>query len=441
MTKAQDYNQRSLFALRTGERRGSTRVGLQRLLLLRGLVTLAGLVGTFVFHAFSPLALPFPAVAVLLLVITISLAIGAWRVRHASLITQNELIFNLFLDVALIVFLLIFTGGASNPLISYLLVTLAVAATLLSTVWASLFALIAMAVYTTFLVIGITTDVHSSHMMQSFQTHLVGMWVTFMVSALLITLFVGRMASAIRTREMTLASFRENEMRNEQLVAIGTLAAGTAHALGTPLSTMSVLLSDAEDLSAEDTQLLREQVKRCRRSLDQLTGFYHKSGQQDQQETITQMQSDIADYIINIHPKAPVQFNLSNDCLDAMVNHDLTIRHAIINIIENAIRAALNEVSVSFTRDERQPDMLLIDIEDDGPGIPAQVMENMGDPFISTKQGNMGLGIFLANASIQRHNGTIEMYNKPGGGAQTLIRVPLARSEVTGNSPDSYSEE
>jgi len=437
MTKAPHQKHRSLFALKAGETRGSTRVGLQRLLFLRGLVTLAGLVGTFVFHAFSPLALPLPAVAILLLVITISLAIGAWRVRHASLITQNELILNLFLDVSLIVFLLIFTGGASNPLISYLLVTLAVAATLLSTAWASLFALIAMAIYTTFLVIGMTTDVHSSHMMQSFQTHLVGMWVTFMVSALLITLFVGRMASAIRTREMTLASFRENEMRNEQLVAIGTLAAGTAHALGTPLSTMSVLLSDTEHLSPEDTQLLKEQVKRCRRSLDQLTGFYHKSEQQDQQETIARMQSEIADYIVNIHPKAPIVFNTQTACADLMINHDLTIRHAIINIIENAIRAANSEVSVSFALDERQSDMLLIDIEDDGPGIPAQVMENMGEPFISTKQGNMGLGIFLANASIQRHNGTIEMYNKPGGGARTLIRVPLAESTDSAVSPDS----
>jgi two-component system sensor histidine kinase RegB len=73
---------------------------------------------------------------------------------------------------------------------------------------------------------------------------------------------------------------------------------------------------------------------------------------------------------------------------------------------------------------------LLIDIEDDGPGIPAHVMENMGEPFISTQQGNMGLGIFLANASIQRHNGTIEMYNKPGGGARTLIRVPLSDADT-----------
>lgn len=431
MTKERLKRQRSLFTFKPGESRGSTRVGLQRLLFLRGLVTLAGLVGTFVFHAFSPLALPLPAVAILLLIITISLAIGAWRVRHASLITQNELIINLFLDVALIVFLLIFTGGASNPLISYLLVTLAVAATLLSTAWASLFALLAMAIYTTFLVIGMTTDVHSSHMMQSFQTHLIGMWVTFMVSALLITLFVGRMASAIRTREMTLASFRENEMRNEQLVAIGTLAAGTAHALGTPLSTMSVLLSDAEDLSPEDTQLLKEQVKRCRRSLDQLTGFYHKSEQQDQHQTIARMQSEIADYIVNIHPKAPIVFHIEETCVDEIVNHDLTIRHAIINIIENAIRAANSEVCVSFTVDERQTGMLLIDIEDDGPGIPAQVMENMGEPFISTKQGNMGLGIFLANASIQRHHGSIEMYNQPGGGARTLIRVPLATTTET----------
>ena len=60
------------------------------------------------------------------------------------------------------------------------------------------------------------------------------------------------MANAIKVRELNLAEARENEIRNEQLVAIGTLAAGTAHALGTPLSTMAVLLTELDKLDAED---------------------------------------------------------------------------------------------------------------------------------------------------------------------------------------------
>jgi len=74
------------------------------------------------------------------------------------------------------------------------------------------------------LILGIVMDEHSEHM-PNFQLHLVGMWVTFVVSAALITTFVSRMAAAIRSRELTLAKARENELRNEQLVAIGSLAA------------------------------------------------------------------------------------------------------------------------------------------------------------------------------------------------------------------------
>ena len=66
-----------------------------------------------------------------------------------------------------------------------------------------------------------------------------------------------------------------------------------------------------------------------------------------------------------------------------------------------------------------------ISINDDGPGIPTKVMENMGEPFISTRKDSMGLGIFLANAAVQRLGGTIEMFNLKIGGALTLIKLPL----------------
>ena len=69
-------------------------------------------------------------------------------------------------------------------------------------------------------------------------------------------------------------------------------------------------------------------------------------------------------------------------------------------------------------------------ITDDGPGIPDEVMENLGEPFISLRNQGMGLGIYLANASIQRLGGTIEMSNVTGG-ARTRITLPIEPLPLT----------
>lgn len=413
----------------------SSRQALLRLLLLRLLVTLLSIAGALVFHAFSPLVVPVSLLAALVAAILISIAMGFWRLRQAVVISQRELFGQLLLDAIFLVAILFYTGGASNPLISYLLVLLAVGATLLTQSYVNIFAVSSIVLYTSFLVSELQNE-HSDHMGANFQLHLVGMWVTFVVSAVLITLFVTRMAAAIRSRELTLAKARENEMRNEQLVAIGTLAAGTAHALGTPLSTMSVLLNDLDKLSEEelrqaeikaDITLLRQQVTRCKESLNQLTRFYNKAdGRNSPYAVLSGFIEDIRDYIVNIHPRANVSFRIPESAKAVLVSSDLTLRHAVINIIENAIKAAKSIVTVNVVIADSPGEFIEILIQDDGPGIPATVMENMGEPFISTRKDSMGLGIFLANAAMQRAGGNIEMFNLKSGGAMSIIRLPQA---------------
>jgi two-component system sensor histidine kinase RegB len=82
-------------------------------------------------------------------------------------------------------------------------------------------------------------------------------------------------------------------------------------------------------------------------------------------------------------------------------------------------------VEVSFQIVGEEPPLLEISVNDDGPGIPSEVMENMGEPFITRHKESMGLGIFLANAAIQHLGGKIEMFNLKVGGALTLIKLPL----------------
>lgn len=420
------------------------RLGLERLLLLRAFITVAAIAAMMVVQFYSDLDIPFQFILFTVFAIALSLALGVWRLVNSQVMSHAELFAHLMIDLLLLFVVLLNTGGASNPLISYLLVLLAVTATILPWAYVNGFAALSIAFYTFFILLDLEVEHDSGHESMSqevtFQLHLVGMWVIFVVSAILISVFISRMASAIKVREANLAKARENEIRNEQLVAIGTLAAGTAHALGTPLSTMSVLLTELDKLQPdeidvgemkEDISLLKQQVIRCKQSLSDLTRYYNKSdGEVRSNITVATFAKDIQDHIINVHPAANVQFDIALPS-DVDISSELSLKHAVINIIENSIKAASSSVIVDF-RILAKPNQIEIVISDDGPGIPPQVIENFGEPFISLRKESMGIGIFLANAAIQKLNGSIELHNLKGGGAQTLIKLPIGTSSNGG---------
>ena len=428
-------------ALDLGGESNSPRQGLQRLLLLRTFVTAAGVIGLLIFLSFRELNIPIRFIIYLVLVIFTSIFAGYWRLKASRLVSYGELFSHILLDVAFLIILLLNTGGIGNPLISYLLVLLAVSATLLPRAFVNTFAVGSILLYTFFLFLELSAEAEMSNGGNNgettFQLHLVGMWVIFLVSAILISVFITRMASAIQVRELNLAEARETEMRNEQLVAIGTLAAGTAHALGTPLSTMAVLLTELDKLSPEelkdndikdDISILKQQVTRCKHSLTQLTRYYNKdSAEKEETQLLPKFVNDIQDYIINIHPTASVRFLIEN-AKDLKVASSLSIRHALINIIENGIKASKTHVEVKFKITQAATTYFEVAVKDDGPGIPTKIMENMGEPFISIRKESMGLGIFLANAAVQRLGGSIEMFNLKSGGALTLIKLPMSNS-------------
>lgn len=425
-------------SLLDSEHSSATRQGLQRILALRTLVLITSLGAAGVFAFLGLLAVPAGLILFAPALIALSIGFGIWRLRTSQLISVQELFIQLMMDAAFLAIVLYYSGGITNPLISYLLVLLAVAATLLPQLMVNAYALLTTALYTLFLVLDLRSEASHLNGDSSFQLHLVGMWVTFVVSAILITFFITRMARTIRQREVTLAEARENEMRNEQLVAIGTLAAGTAHALGTPLSTMAVLLNELDQQSEEDLRngplkgdirLLREQVTRCRDSLQSLTRFYNRPDGPAGSLSLGRFMDDTRDYIVNVRPGANLKIDFPPRPDEIFLSADPALKHAVINIVENAVKVARRQVRITIGVDPDSNTPLRIAIIDDGPGIPPEVMENMGEPFISTHKDSMGLGIFLANAAVRRCGGSIQMFNLRQSGATTLIFLPLADGE------------
>jgi len=117
----------------------------------------------------------------------------------------------------------------------------------------------------------------------SLNLHVIGMWLNFFISACLITYFIVKMAGDLRAQEAQLNRWREDQLRDEQVIAVATLAAGTAHELGTPLSTMKLLLSELRSEYKElkplqaDLELLQQQVSQCANTLRELVATAEKT--------------------------------------------------------------------------------------------------------------------------------------------------------------------
>ena len=252
-------------------------LNLRRLVALRALA-IAGQAGA-VAAAAGPLDLPLPLGplgAVLALQALLNLA--TWlHLRRGGEAGPRGFLLQQAADVLALAALLYWTGGGTNPFASLFLLPLAVAAAVLPAagVWA--LAALAAACYTLLLFVHRPLPVAGPGP-EPLGLHVLGMWLGFVLAAVLLAWFVTRMGEALRERERELARARERALRDERLLAVATLAASTAHELGTPQGTIAVLAGELErEHGARDPELgrrlrlLREQVARCKEALGTLS--------------------------------------------------------------------------------------------------------------------------------------------------------------------------
>lgn len=401
-----------------------------------------------------------PMTAVIVLLAAVNL-ITQWRLDRGAPVSENEIFLHLAFDAGVLGLLLYFAGGSANPFVSLFLLPPTLAAAMLPARHAWAMAAVTLAAYTFLIFWNLPLpppqgdlaefDVllaratgggeHAGHS-NGFALHVLGMWLNFVISVGVVAFFLTRMAATLKERERQLAAAREATLRNEQILALGTLAAGAAHQLGTPLGTMAVVIRELQ-LShendpeiREDLALLREQVDRCKQTISQILA----STGQSRDESLRSMTLDaylhrLLDEWQIIRPHARLSITLHGAQPAPLIAADRTLEQALLNLLDNAADAnGASQEALRFTAGWNG-ETCRIEILDCGPGLNVEAGERLGDAFFTTKTiaaerpGGIGIGLFLSNATIERFGGKVELFNRTDrrGGACTRVTLPLTR--------------
>lgn len=357
---------------------------------------------------------------------------AAWRISQPWPVHEWETVCHIVADTLVLSYLLYFTGGARNPFVTLLLVPIALSAAALSVRAILAVAAIAGAAYFVLLRWYVPLPMNElSANDHGFSLHVAGMGVNFGITALLLGFFINRLATAVRQQQQEVQRVRERALRDEGILAIATQAAGAAHELNTPLSTMRTLLPElrrehATDAALnEDLQLLEGQVERCRTILREMVAFGKAQlSQEPERLALPTFIHGCVERFKLLRPEAELELEVQPQ-LDALVLRTPPgLRHALLNLLNNAADAsALCEshfVMLEVRRHEQWLDWI---VRDRGPGFtPAGATAAIG---ISGKQSGLGIGLALAEATAERLTGQLIIANT-GNGAELRLRLPLS---------------
>ncbi len=414
----------------------TTQRNLRRLFLFRS-ISLALQMLT-IFAALRWLALPLPVIPLAAILITHTLWNGftAWRAQQQRPVTDGEFFLQLLTDVLALSGVFYFTGGASNPFVGFYLLPLTIAATMLPSRFVWGMATIMVICYSLLMYVYLPLK-NGSHMPHgaSFNQHVFGMWFGFVLSAALVSYFVTNMAQALRERDRALAATREQSLRDGNLVALGTLAAGAAHELGTPLNTMAIVSDElrTEYAATENVELnnqltiISDQIIRCKSALSVISASAGEL-RADSGKAVS-VKSYLEDLILQWQKgrsNVEVQTTICNTQPVPLLIADLSLEQAINNILNNAADASPHWISIDAQWAENT---LILKICDRGPGLSPQAKTRIGKTPYSDKEHGLGLGLYLAHSVIQRLGGDVRLLNTAQGNC-TQIRLPLLKKPV-----------
>jgi two-component system sensor histidine kinase RegB len=341
----------------------------------------------------------------------------------------------LALDVVTLTLLLALTGGAANPFAAVYTINVALGALLLDPPLAVAHGLLTVVAYG--LLFTLPADPHAHHAVAG-HGHLVGMWAAHAVVAAGIALFVGRAAAALRERARALAVADAAARQAERLATLSAFSANAAHELGSPLGTIAVAAGElraalAVDSAAPpsrasllaDAALVEAEALRCRDILGELAARAGAAmGEEPAPVPLTGLGSALAAIL---GPRA-ARVEVEDGAGPPLRVGPRGLLGALGNLVRNALDASPPGAPVTLRVVSSDVAVAFV-VEDRGPGLPPAVQARLGEPFVTGRaaEGGLGLGLYLVFAFARRHGGSLVFAAAPGGGTRATLTLPRPR--------------
>ena len=388
-----------------------------------------------------------PCLTVIALTAALNIALRV-RFPHTQWLAPNFAAWLLAFDIAELAALFFLTGGLENPFSFLLLGPVVISATALPPRMTLLLGIFAVLCATALIFFHYQLPWESEEPLKLPETYVVGVWLSMLLAIAYIGVYTWQVAEEARQLSDALAATELVLAREQHLSQLDGLAAAAAHELGTPLSTITVVVReleraiDANSPFAEDVRLLREQTQRCREILAKITEL--PAGEPFDRVPLSALIEDA----MAPHRNFGVSLNVTlppDRGAEPVAARNPAIRYGLGNLIENAVDFANKQVEIAA---QWSADQVRITISDDGPGFAPEVLDRIGAPYVTHRRPGpadpggdketgfgLGLGFFIAKTLLERSGAKLTLSNQalPLHGA--TVTVTWARSEFEQPAP------
>lgn len=379
-----------------------------------------------VLEARLPLA---PLLMAPLLLIVINL-IAAGLLRRRDEFSQGELFAALLVDVAALSWQLYHSGGATNPFTFLFLLQIVIGAVVLEPRWSWVIAFLACVAILLLTFVYVPLDLPARHAANQFHLYRLGSLFCFVLAAVLLVFFVARLDRNRRESDKALEALRQQAAEEDHIIRMGLLASGAAHELGTPLSSMSVILGDWARLPevawspelAADLSDMKIELDRCKTIV---SGILMSAGDmRGENPSVTTVRALFGEIAADWRSRTDGELRFIDTFgEDVAIVADPGLRQIIGNVIDNAQEVSPDLVILEI---RREGDDLVIAVSDEGPGFAPEMLARVGQPYASTKgRHGGGLGLFLVVNVVRKLGGRVSVENREAGGATVRIGLPL----------------
>ncbi len=333
------------------------------------------------------------------------------------------------LDVVLLAWCLLKSGGVLNPASIFFLVEIVLAALVLGRPWTWIVTVLSIAGYGLQLLAPTSELAAAASMHPQIAEHMRGMWLAFFVTAIIIGALVTRLAVSIERRDHAIAQMRDDAARQMRLMSLASMAAGAAHELSTPLSTIAVAAGELArsaaalpggNVLASDIHLIRAELTRSRRILTDLSGRADESTAAE----ACPIGEVIAAALDARAPSDRARIVVTGSLSTIVAWPRALVARALGNVIANALQASTDGVVTVTTAEDRA--RITIAVADRGQGMNAETLARAGEPFFTTRDAGegTGLGLFVARATAEQLGGRLHITSTEGQGTTVTCELP-----------------